>query len=425
MALTHKFEKRSALYSSRPRYPMINELMRWAWLFAFMPYGDYWRSHRRLFHQEFHPTAAIRYQPQEMRVTREMLQRLLDTPDDFMIHLRHMAGAITMSIGYGINVLPENDPYIYTAEKAIYGLVEAAVPGTFLVDSIPLLKYVPEWMPGASFKRKAREWHEHATKMIEAPFAVIQRTIACGVAPEPSFISYCLANIDKTGDIEYQERIIQETAANLYTAGSDTTVSALNTFVLAMVCFPQAQAKAQEELDRVLAPGHLPDFDDEASLPYLAALVKEVLRWQPVTPIAIPHYLGTDDIYKGYRLPADSVVIGNAWSAESQREMYPDPHNFYPDRFLKDGKLDPNIRDPTAVFGFGRRLCPGRHMAISSLWIAAASILATFSLEKAIDEDGYMIEPSQEYHSALICHPLPFKCTIKPRSRETEALVRS
>ncbi|KAF8877175.1 cytochrome P450 [Infundibulicybe gibba] len=347
-------------------------------------------------------------------------------PDDFMIHLRQFYGRRHYHVyWYGINVLPENDPYIDTAEKAIYGLVEAAVPGTFLVDSIPLLKYVPEWMPGASFKRKAREWHEHATKMIEAPFAVIQRTIASGAATEPSFTSYCLANIDKTGDIEYQQRIIQETAANLYTAGSDTTVSALNTFVLAMVCFPQAQAKAQEELDRVLAPGHLPDFDDEASLPYLAALVKEVLRWQPVTPIAIPHYLGTDDVYKGYRLPADSVVIGNAWAILHDEEMYPDPHNFYPDRFLKDGKLNPNIRDPTAVFGFGRRLCPGRHMAISSLWIAAASILATFNLEKAIDEDGYMIEPSQEYHSALICHPLPFKCTIKPRSHETEALVRS
>ena len=52
----------------------------------------------------------------------------------------------------------------------------------------------------------------------------------------------------------------------------------MNTFILAMVCYPEVQAKAQEEIDRVLGAGHLPKFADEPSLPYVAAVVKEVLR---------------------------------------------------------------------------------------------------------------------------------------------------
>ena len=52
----------------------------------------------------------------------------------------------------------------------------------------------------------------------------------------------------------------------------------MNTFILAMVCYPEVQAKAQEEIDRVLGAGHLPNFADEPSLPYVAAVVKEVLR---------------------------------------------------------------------------------------------------------------------------------------------------
>lgn len=94
-----------------------------------------------------------------------------------------------MSITYGITVKPYDDPYIETAEKALYGLVEAAVPGTFLVDSIPLLKYVPSWMPGAEFKRKAKRWRELAIKMVEAPFEVVMRNIV-SVAPFFHFSTY-------------------------------------------------------------------------------------------------------------------------------------------------------------------------------------------------------------------------------------------
>jgi len=67
-------------------------------------------------------------------------------------------------------------------------------------------------------------------------------------------------------------------------AGADTTLSTVQTLFLAMVNFPEAQHKAQEELDRVLQ-GRLPQLGDEVDLPYTTAIVKEVLRWQPVTPL--------------------------------------------------------------------------------------------------------------------------------------------
>ncbi|KAF8868016.1 hypothetical protein CPB84DRAFT_1697701, partial [Gymnopilus junonius] len=71
------------------------------------------------------------------------------------------------------------------------------------------------------------------------------------------------------------------------------------------------------------------------------------------------------------------------------------------------------------------RQCPGRHVATSLLWLTVASILMTFEISKAVDGNGVPIEPSVEYHSGMMCHPLPFKCTLKPRTNDTEELIKS
>jgi cytochrome P450 len=77
---------------------------------------------------------------------------------------------------------------------------------------------------------------------------------------------------------------------------------------------------------------------------------------------------------------------------------YPDSFSFKPERFIIDGKINPSVKDPlTAAFGFGRRICPARFMAYSSVWITMASMLATFNMAKFINPDGSVIEPTQEY----------------------------
>ena len=82
-----------------------------------------------------------------------------------------------MSISYGIQVQEENDPYVTTAEGALHGLVTAALPGAFLVDALPILKFVPSWMPGAGFQNLAKKWKDLALKMKEVPFEVTKQNI--------------------------------------------------------------------------------------------------------------------------------------------------------------------------------------------------------------------------------------------------------
>lgn len=83
--------------------------------------------------------------------------------------------------------------------------------------------------------------------------------------------------------------------------------------MLAMLKYPEAQKKAQEELDTVLGHNQLPELGQEDLLPYCSALVKELYRWRPVSNLAIPRETDTEDVYKGYRIPANSVILPNAW----------------------------------------------------------------------------------------------------------------
>lgn len=70
-------------------------------------------------------------------------------------------------------------------------------------------------------------------------------------------------------------------------------------------------------------------------------------------------------------------------------EAYKDPLNYVPERFLKDGKIDPTVRDPAVAFwGFGRRICPGRFLSDNSMFILMAHILAVYNIEPALDQNG-------------------------------------
>jgi len=88
----------------------------------------------------------------------------------------------------------------------------------------------------------------------------------------------------------------------------------LSFFFLAMILNPAFQSRAQAELDKVIGRRRLVDSSDEENLPCIKAIVKEVLRWRPVAPLAFPHCTTEDDIYDGMRIPKGSMIFPNVWS---------------------------------------------------------------------------------------------------------------
>ena len=141
-----------------------------------------------------------------------------------------------------------------------------------------------------------------------------------------------------------------------------------------MVLYPEVQAQAQTEIDKVIGNDRLPTAEDRERLPFLSALAMETHRWHVVGPIAIPHRVMEDDIHNGYLIPKGAVIIPNIWHVPYSlsrifksdfnprarnmvydSSVYQDPAEFKPARFIKTENHEPEPDPLEMCFGFGRR----------------------------------------------------------------------
>lgn len=280
------------------------------------------------------------------------------------------------------------------------------------------MQYLPDWVPGTGFKSIARQMKEQLNTTAEKPYEFVKQQIKAGTQ-KTSFLSQAIQDIGIDAE---KEAIHKWSAASMYLGGADTTVSALMTFFLAMMLFPDIQIKAQEELDRVLG-GKLAVSSDRDRLPYIWAIVLETHRWHPVAPMALPHAATKEDVIRGYRIPKGSLLLPNNWWFTHDPAVYPEPMEFRPERFLETvQKAEPDPR--TWTFGYGRRACPGRYVADNALFVTIAQSLAVFKIQKPVDANGTVIEPELKFEPGVVSHPIPYKASITPRSKEHAQIIK-
>ncbi|KAF9045406.1 cytochrome P450 [Panaeolus papilionaceus] len=396
-------DKKSSIYSDRPVMQMGGELCGWKDTLVLVPYGDRFRNYRKYFHQTIGSASAMaEFHPVEEQETRKFVKRILQNPDALAEHVRRTAGAIILRISHGYHIAEENDPFVRLADEATEQFSLSTAPGGFLVNIIPALRHVPEWFPGAGFHQTAKAWKKTLHEMADGPHRFVKQQLASGTA-EPSLTSRLLSeNVELTSVREHE---IKWSAASMYSGGADTTVSSIYSLFIALLLFPEAQRKAQRELDRVVGNDRLPTFEDRPNLPYTNALALEVLRWHSVTPTGVPHTLMEDDVHEGYFIPKGTMIIANVWKMLHDERVYQDPFRFNPERFIG---ANPEPSPLNVCFGFGRRsdnfkkiLIKGRVLAEASVFITCAMTLATSNIDKH-KEGGKVVEPVYEQTTGTI-----------------------
>ncbi|KAJ7026803.1 cytochrome P450 [Mycena alexandri] len=413
-------DKRSLIYSDRPEFPLYN-LLGWTHILGFMQYDKTFVKHRQIHQSYLSRQKCVGFLPMQTEEARRLARNLvISPPERYSNFLSRFSTSVITRLTVGHEIVSDDDPYLELTKTVYEAVSRTGPPGNSPLDLFPFLQHFPSWFPGAYHAGVARAWKPAVRKLYEYSLQSVESE-RVGGRSIPSFLLSWLEESESNASVVDREEV-KGVVATMFAAGEATTWSVVTLFILAMVLHPDSQLKAQNELDSVLGGARLPEFRDRESLLYIDCIVQETLRWHPATPLGIPHRCTQDDEYRGMHIAKGSLVFANIRGMSLDESVYKDATIFRPERFLPVplGNGEPHF---TSAFGFGRRICTGRHLADNSLWIAIATILATCSISNALDANGEKIIPELVMSDGLASHPDDFPCVITARSPAVEALL--
>ncbi|KAF2877751.1 cytochrome P450 [Massariosphaeria phaeospora] len=421
--------KRGATFSDRPRFVVAAELALKGMHMLLRPYDERFRVHQKLESPLLSMRAASAYLPFQELESKQLLYDLLGNAGgsggDCHGHFERTTASIIYGLFYGFRLKTASDPVLLTAHSVNHEFDQLAQVGKYLVDSFPVLNNLPGSLA---------PWKAEAEKHWERQRALHVGNLQQGYAANGWNFSKQMKKTLDNEAIDMSEEELALDVGIMADAALDASTETLMWFVVACITSNKGFiAKAQNHLDTVVGRDRLPDFADRPQLLYIDAIVEELLRWRPAGAAGVPHFTKVESSYKGYRIPANSVVIPNHWSMTREEEVFgSNVEDFSPERWLPSANPDDGtpcapsgLRDlPIVGFGYGRRLCPGRHVARNVLWITIARVLWAFEIEPGLSETGERLAvDSMAATDGLVSKPLPFKASFKPRGSWVNDIV--
>ncbi|TFY53377.1 hypothetical protein EVJ58_g9483 [Rhodofomes roseus] len=360
-------DKRGSKYSGRPRSVLISEMIGMTNNVTILPYGDQWRRQRRWFQTAFQSASALEsYVPLQRCESVRLLSGILDA-------------------------------WQSTQDKASRDVGKEVFSG--------VKRYV-----GALMMQIA---YGHSVASLDDEFVVLSERALAGTLEAATSVA---SLVDFFPFLRYLPPWLPG-------AGFLTKVAEVHELVRVMIDVPYERVQASiakgaarpcfltSLLDEYAKDGKMSAYD-EADVKGAANIVYGV----------IPRLVTEEDTYRSYTIPAGSVVMPNIWAITRDPECYPDADTFRPERFLSSTP-EPDPRG--FAFGFGRRSCPGQAFGDSSVWLAAARIVAAFDVTKAHDPaTGAEVSFQPEFASGMISHVMPFPFEVQPRSERVGRLIR-
>ncbi|KAI0651006.1 cytochrome P450 [Trametes meyenii] len=422
-AIEALFTKKVAQYSSKPPRKMAN-LSDLTMTLPFMDPGEVFSTARKQFHLEVGQAAVPAYDAEYERSSRRFLctlagdlqcENLTKNIDDSLGHV-----FLKVSTGYE----PTATDTVLTRMNDLAHFAADVLGDKFQkLDVLPnVLCSLPTWTPvvGPLLKLGAH-WKTELHKTADMTVKLSQEGKAAGNASVMSNLSAA------AGEKEMDDRS-KMIAVTMNAGGMLATESATLTFLLTMAKFPDVQKRAQAEVDGLLGGKRLPTMADRPSLPYVDAVLSEVLRWVSIAPV-IAREVTEDDHYKDFLIPKGATIMANNWAISRDERIFPSPEAFRPERFLdaSGAALRTDVLRPMQfAFGFGHRTCPGRFLADALLFSHFAHVLAAFDValplaaEKAdADADANIRVKS----NGAACRIEEVYVTLAYRSAAAEALV--
>ena len=442
------FEKRGAKYSSRLSPHVGYELLSKRRRIAFAPNGPMHTAFRRQIHGILSISRTKENHNIQELESRQALEEILnyseteakkENPNFANVQsiFRRYTLSVMMTLSFGHRVQTMHDEIVKTVFDIMDDLAKVIQPGQYLVDILPVLKRLPYFL---------RTWEHEVDRKLQWQSPFMQNLLIRSAdqmakgTPNTGLIRALLEQrkgmSEKDRDAKFlDDNSIAYQSMTLMEAGSDTTAITVMNFLLAMVLNPRVMRRGQESIDRCVSDSHLPIFQDLPHVPYVNQIVKEVMRWRPVLSMGIPHSNTAQDELDGYYIPANSLIFGNIWAMQHNPEYYHDPEEFIPERYDGNQKstfessIEPDAMDRDHyIFGWGRRICPGMHLAEASVLLLVARLLWAFDITLAKDGQGNDLavcaDPLTAYDNSIIANTKVFPVSFTLRSQARGKVIR-
>ncbi|KAF8151161.1 cytochrome P450 [Mycena galopus ATCC 62051] len=374
--LAHQYVlgRRSRNYSSRKPLIYAGKYESNNLRLSLLPYGDVLKKQRAAFHQILQPRVVGGYEEMQLTESLRLLLDLVETPKDYYHHFQPFPASLVFTLTFG-QKLDDDGKDLAAALIILTTFVQDINPNSHLVDTFPLLDLLPDflspWRAEAKRNTNEKSRMEKDTGMECFAARLWDQQAKLNISDEEVTLH------------------VAHFAGSAFLAGTDSNSVTLLWFVMTMALYPSTMKRAQEEIDSIWNSDTFPNFSQMRELPYCSALVKEVIRWSPATPLSIPHYTDADDEYKGYTIRKGTSVISSLSVMHHNEEEFPN----------------------------STRKCPGQHMAVKTTWIAIFRVLWAFNIERRRDASGYpmKIDP-EDCTSGLTIRPNEFPVNFVPRS---------
>ncbi|WP_437989892.1 cytochrome P450 [Sorangium sp. So ce145] len=346
--------------------------------------GDAWRKQRQLIHPTFHPRHVEGFFPSIRDITgrlRELWARAADerAARDVLGDLMRYSVDVTSSVAFGRD--------LNTLERGADALQEH-LQRVFLGLNRRMLAPLPYWRYLGLPADRAYDRALVAVKRLILDLVTAARREIEGGADRPARPRTLLELMIAARDGEDPRARLSdaEVYANVLTmllAGEDTTANTLAWILYYLGSRPDVQARAREEVDRVLGGGLIPTLEQCKRLEYTAAVTQETLRLRSAAPLLFleaNHDTAVGDV----AVPAGAGVVALTRATGRKPEYFGDPESFRPERWLGGAPSTlPHEPRMALAFGGGPRVCPGRAMALLECAVTVGMVLRSFTVHLA------------------------------------------
>ncbi|PHZ10085.1 cytochrome P450 [Rhizopus microsporus ATCC 52813] len=390
---------------------------------VFVQYDPQWKNKRKSAASLLSPGSVDKYGEILEVEADSMMSRLTKIADEGIainpfkqVQLTSLNIILTLAVAARCNDI--DDPIFLGINSFIHQAMIYSGAAGDLGSFVPSLAWA-ERLRGT--EKKLREFVE--TKRDSIYGMLIQEAIK----KEQDSLAKAMYEMKEQGLVDEDD--IHVFMSDLIGAGADTVAVSLYWTFAILAQKPEVQKKIIDELEAWKAKnpaGAIPNFHkDREEFLYAICVQKEVMRFRPVTSFGVPHMASEDVIVNGYLIPKGSILVSSMAAMHMNEKFYKNPTEFKPERFMSNTSrmgiaANTKIEDRDQFgFGWGRRICPGIHLAEVELFNFYVRFFDRFIIEPELDAQGKPIPIDLDDYSdeGIIVKPAPYKIRIVHRQK--------